>query len=623
MARQPTSGVDGGYAWIVAVACFMINFIMAGLARAAGVLYVAVIELYGVSRETATTPFSMRFSVRNMSGPLVGVLGQRFGIRATVLMGGLLAGIGGILCVLAPNVFWITMFWGGVHGLGYGLCNIIHVLLLNQYFDKYKGTAMGFAFSGDCFGTFAFPVILEILLEEYGLNGTFLILGGIALNVIPAALLLKTPYWLEEKRKSATLDPESKPNKPYSFETAASKSPKQLGAVMVLPANKTMKSYTCGILNACFVSDALPSFEVHHKSSISQFPITKENATLVKANCVYSDNDGFVWDENCKNCELPKSVESLRSSRAMTDPEKPELFLNVESFSKCCDEMYKIRSYSCKPNLMTEEHLLGERAHQNIIIAEALKLDNSVSGALENKSVMPKDLTSNSEKIEYTDDENSHDEVKQNAFFRFLVTNTRPVFILIAITMSFFVFLFMAIITIINDYASDIGIASDLAKYIIIGFSVSDLIGRLGFGVVLDKKWIKLGHFAGLTTVIMGASILVIPFFANFYYLMSCMFVCGFVLGGNCIMYPILVTHYVEKRDESVALGCLQFYGGVLVLLLPPMIGFFRDSIGSYNGVFWTVGGLCVASGLAWVLEPCLWRMQQRTAENSAPRQNC
>ncbi|GBM72796.1 hypothetical protein AVEN_230351-1 [Araneus ventricosus] len=159
---------------------------------------------------------------------------------------------------------------------------------------------MGFAFSGDCFGTFAFPVILEILLEEYGLNGAFLILGGIALNVIPAALLLKTPYWLVEKRKSTTLDPESKPNKPYTLETAASKSPKQLGAVMVLPANKTAKSYTYGILNACFVSDALPSFEVHHKSSIffSQFPITKENATLVKASCVYNDNDGFVWGKN-------------------------------------------------------------------------------------------------------------------------------------------------------------------------------------------------------------------------------------------------------------------------------------------------------------------------------------
>ncbi|GFQ90052.1 monocarboxylate transporter 9, partial [Trichonephila clavata] len=115
MVLKRVARVDQGYAWMVAISCFMINFIMAGLARAAGVLYVAVIELYGVSREAATTPFSIRFSVRNMSGPVVGILGNRFGIRATVMMGGILAGIGGILCVLSPNVFWITVFWGGVH----------------------------------------------------------------------------------------------------------------------------------------------------------------------------------------------------------------------------------------------------------------------------------------------------------------------------------------------------------------------------------------------------------------------------------------------------------------------------------------------------------------------------
>ncbi|CAL1284561.1 unnamed protein product [Larinioides sclopetarius] len=497
-------------------------------------------------------------------------------------MGGFLAGVGGILCVLAPNVFWITMFWGGVHGLGYGLCNIIHVLLLNQYFDKYKGTAMGFAFSGDCFGTFAFPVILEILLEKYGLNGTFLILGGIALNVIPAALLLKTPYWLENKQKCVMLDAEIKQNKTSTIESVASKTSKQLdthiGSVLVFPTNKPMKSPTCRILNTCFVSDALPSFDIHHKSNFSHFPFLKENATLIKANYAYTDNDGFVWEENCMDYKPPMPEETVKSVRAMTDPKKQELFLNVKSFSKFSDEMYKTRSHSCKPDLLTEEHLLAERAQQNIIIAEALKLENPAPSAIENKNITVQDLTENLVKTACISDENAHDEVQRNALIRFLVINTRPVFILITTTMSFFVFLFIAILTIINDYATDIGIAADLAKYIIIGFSVSDLIGRLGFGVVLDKKWIELGHFAGLTTVIMGASILVIPFFTSFYYLMSCMFVCGFVLGGNCIMYPILVTHYVDKRDESVALGCLQFYGGVLVLLLPPMIGTYSSA---------------------------------------------
>ncbi|GFT19229.1 monocarboxylate transporter 4 [Nephila pilipes] len=601
MVLQRVARMDQGYAWLVAIACFMINFIMAGLARAAGVLYVAVIELYGVSRETATTPFSIRFSVRNMSGPVVGLLGNRFGIRATVLMGGVLSGIGGILCVLAPNVFWITVFWGGVHGLGYGLCNIIHILLLNQYFDKYKATAMGFAFSGDCFGTFAFPVILELLLEHYGLNGTFLILGGIALNVIPAAMLLKTPDWLEGDTKVIVDDLENKQTKPDSY----------------------------GYLNKGFISESLPNLNICHKTYVPSCSPIKESISLDRTSYTHTNirahGKSFTWNEKLKNSNLSEEPSHLMAlkTRSLTNYETPELFLRAKTLNIYCSQNLCKNPPSCELlNMQTNEHLLGDRAQQNIVIAEVRKCENSASEIPQTKvGISPavsvifeisqeKTMNANVDSSETVD-------VQRNPFIQFIVTNTRPIFILIAITMSFFVFLFIALITIIIDYAADINIPTDVAKYLIIGFSVADLIGRLGFGVVLDKDWIKKGHFAGVTTAIMGASVLVIPFFENFYYLMTCMLICGFVLGGNCIMYPILVEYYMDKNEESVALGCLQFYGGLLMLPLPPMIGFFRDTLGSYNGVFWTVGGLCLASGIAWVLEPCLWKMQQRKLKDS------
>ncbi|GFY46276.1 monocarboxylate transporter 9 [Trichonephila inaurata madagascariensis] len=599
MVLKREAQVDQGYAWMVAFSCFMINFIMAGLARAAGVLYVAVIELYGVSREAATTPFSIRFSVRNMSGPVVGILGNRFGIRATVLTGGILAGVGGILCVLSPNVFWITVFWGGVHGLGYGLCNIIHILLINQYFDKYKGAAMGFAFSGDCFGTFAFPVILEVLLENYGLNGTFLILGGIALNVIPAAMLLKTPDWLEEDTKAILDDPESKPSKLVTY----------------------------GHLNKGFISESLPNLNICHKAYVSSCPPIKESISLGRASYTQIDKRGqendFTWNGKLKNNSLSEDPLHLVhvKTRSLTNYETPELYLRAKALDSCLSQNICSNPPSCNflkmpPN---NEYLLGDRAQQNIMIAEVLKSENSASEIPQNKISVSPAVSVIFEVIPektVTDDLETAD-AQRNPFVQFIVTNTRPLFILITVTMSFFVFLFIALITIIIDYAADINIPLDTSKYLLIGFSVSDLIGRLGFGVVLDKDWIKKGHFAGVTTAIIGASVLIIPFFANFYYLMTCLLICGFVLGGNCIMYPILVEHYMDKKEESVALGCLQFYGGLLMLPLPPMIGFFRDAMGSYNGVFWTVGGLCLASGLAWILEPCLWKIQQRQLKNS------
>ncbi|GFT30124.1 hypothetical protein NPIL_119381, partial [Nephila pilipes] len=48
--------------------------------------------------------------------------------------------------------------------------------------------------------------------------------------------------------------------------------------------------------------------------------------------------------------------------------------------------------------------------------------------------------------------------------------------------MAVYAFLFVGVLTIIIDYAVDQGVSHDDGKFLIIGFSVADLIDRLGFG---------------------------------------------------------------------------------------------------------------------------------------------
>ncbi|KFM58403.1 hypothetical protein X975_01527, partial [Stegodyphus mimosarum] len=59
---------DRGRAWVIAFAACVINMILSGLSRMIGILYVAVIETYGVTRQEATIPFSVRNSIRCLSG---------------------------------------------------------------------------------------------------------------------------------------------------------------------------------------------------------------------------------------------------------------------------------------------------------------------------------------------------------------------------------------------------------------------------------------------------------------------------------------------------------------------------------------------------------------------------
>ena len=62
------SGPDGVEAWTVAFAACAINFVMAGLARMSGILYVAFIDVFQAGRKEASLPFSVRSSMRNLFG---------------------------------------------------------------------------------------------------------------------------------------------------------------------------------------------------------------------------------------------------------------------------------------------------------------------------------------------------------------------------------------------------------------------------------------------------------------------------------------------------------------------------------------------------------------------------
>lgn len=59
---------DKGYAWVVLLAACIINMILSGMAQMIGLLYVAIIDAYGVTRNEASVSFSVRQAVRAMAG---------------------------------------------------------------------------------------------------------------------------------------------------------------------------------------------------------------------------------------------------------------------------------------------------------------------------------------------------------------------------------------------------------------------------------------------------------------------------------------------------------------------------------------------------------------------------
>ncbi|GFT61231.1 uncharacterized protein NPIL_12211, partial [Nephila pilipes] len=61
------TGTDSRWSWVIAVACCWVTFVIQGLVRSGGVVYVALIDAYRVSRAQASWPFTLRLAVWNLS----------------------------------------------------------------------------------------------------------------------------------------------------------------------------------------------------------------------------------------------------------------------------------------------------------------------------------------------------------------------------------------------------------------------------------------------------------------------------------------------------------------------------------------------------------------------------
>lgn len=149
-----------------------------------------------------------------------------------------------------------------------------------------------------------------------------------------------------------------------------------------------------------------------------------------------------------------------------------------------------------------------------------------------------------------------------------------PMFHMISFSLAAFVVLFDFSLTVIVDYVKDKGLQEQSGKYFISMASVGDFIGRLGFGWVTDRNFMSTARFMMLLHVVQGLSFMLMPYFYTLDSIMILVVISNIAGGANVVMYPILVTKYLPSV-QSLSIGCISFFGGIVQFGVPFMIGNF------------------------------------------------
>ncbi|GFX25388.1 monocarboxylate transporter 12 [Trichonephila clavipes] len=351
------------------------------------------------------------------------------------------------------------------------------------------------------------------MLSQLGLSGAFLVTGAILMHVLPFALLLKEPSWIQRETK---------------------------GVAQTRVPDLTTSQY------------------------VKEYPESKESQNV------------FTID--------------FKQRRSFGESNR-----NQDNMEKNCN------SNSCS----------NENGIYNSIFEDSTTNINEVysyQGKEENNEQVQNGIPE-----EEGDKDSSSQHQKQETSVRkaLIIILSDPVFHMISLSLGAFAMLIDPVFTVIVDFIRDKGISETMAKYFISTLALGDLVGRLGLGWVTDRNYMTVPKFMMMMQMAHGLCFMLMPLIYNLYILFVVTIIFGIITGAALVMFPILIGKYLPTV-QSMAIGCMPFFTGLLTLTVPSLIGYFRDEVGSYNGMFFLTGGASVIVGFLWLLEPLLIKLRKK-----------
>ncbi|XP_067025904.1 monocarboxylate transporter 13-like isoform X2 [Acropora muricata] len=204
--RQPATTFspekDRGWAWVVCGGSFFVMFMVYGIHTSFGVLLVVLLNHFNASKASTAWIGSISVNLLFLFSPVTSSLAGRYGVRVVTIAGGLVMSVGLFLSSYAPSLPFLYISYGLLLGIGTSLCATMALIVSADYFDRHLSLATGIVASGSSFGTLALAPTLQTLVEKFGWQTTFRLMGLGGLLITVSGFLYKTV-----KRDTAEIPP--------------------------------------------------------------------------------------------------------------------------------------------------------------------------------------------------------------------------------------------------------------------------------------------------------------------------------------------------------------------------------------------------------------------------------
>ncbi|CAF1071265.1 unnamed protein product [Adineta steineri] len=191
---------DGGYGWVVLLACFMINLIVDGFLYAFGAISETLRKHFDCHEWEVTLVSSLACGFYLLSAPIASALCNKYGCRKVGIIGSVIGALAVAASVLAPNIYIMWLLFGVIGGIGMGLVYLPSIIMVGYYFEEKRAIATGIVTAGTGIGSIIFGPMSRILFDIFGWKTGVLILSAILLCCVICCIFMRPLQPIQKRR---------------------------------------------------------------------------------------------------------------------------------------------------------------------------------------------------------------------------------------------------------------------------------------------------------------------------------------------------------------------------------------------------------------------------------------
>ena len=190
VAATGAVSIETRTSWIVACVALAILSVSYGAPLIAVVALKPIAAELGTTRSAPTLAGSFAYLGSGLGGIAMGWLSERVGVRATVMFGACMIGLGLVVSTLG-GLTWLYLGHGLLIGL-IGAAGIFAPLMayVSRWFDRKRGTAIALISSGQYIAGTVWPALFQIGIGQIGWRRTMMAYAGLVVVVVlPLAIV--------------------------------------------------------------------------------------------------------------------------------------------------------------------------------------------------------------------------------------------------------------------------------------------------------------------------------------------------------------------------------------------------------------------------------------------------